>query len=221
MKLIDVINNDFENKIIRPVLDDLKNFDMKKAKEIWMLFFGKVSGKKEIVVDDENKKTWNLLINYTYNIENEIDNMRGVYLCGNTGSGKSVTMKTLYSLLKFEEMKYYRNNKVCSFAFEYTTAAKLIEMFSEEGFEGIIWATKINSLYIDDIGNEVQCNYFGNRICVISHIIERRYDNNLFTHFSSNYRIKDLKYDERIRSRITEMTNEIILAGKDYRTVSK
>ena len=217
MKLKEIIDSGFEKNIKR---DSFENFDFAKAKNKWLHFFGKVTGRKEIIVNEEIKKIWINLIKYVYNIDNDLDNLKGLFLCGNTGSGKSDTMKALYSVLKHDKIKFYKNEKACLFAFEYVSAANLIECFSEEGFEGIIWATKINCLYIDDIGNELECNYFGNKICVISHIVERRYEANLFTHFSSNYKIKDLKYSERIISRITEMSNEIVLAGIDFRMLN-
>ena len=61
-------------------------------------------------------------------------------------------------------------------------------------------------LIIDDFGTEVHKDWIDDRFY---QIINTRYINKLITLFTSNYAIKELKYDDRIINRIQEMTYEI------------
>lgn len=213
MDILKTFESQFKNQIIRRDYE----IDIEEIKKAWIRLYINISNRKDIIVNDSIKKTWNNIIRYAYNQECDYDNLKSLYLCGNTGSGKSTTMKTLHTLLEIEEMKYWKNNIERSFVFKFISANQIVELFADNGFEGIANLININSLCIDDVGSENEVNYFGNKLCVVSHLIERRYDKNLFTHFTSNFKIKDLKYGERVVSRLCEMSNEIVLAGSDFR----
>ena len=61
-------------------------------------------------------------------------------------------------------------------------------------------------LVIDDFGTEVHKDWIDDKFY---QIINTRYINKKLTIFTSNYALKELKYDERIISRITEMAYEV------------
>ena len=73
---------------------------------------------------------------------------------------------------------------------------------------------KIKVLVLDDFGTEQVKDWIGERFY---HIINERYVNNLPTIYTSNYRLDQLQYDERITDRILEKSLQVIFPEESVR----
>lgn len=74
--------------------------------------------------------------------------------------------------------------------------------------------TSIKVLVLDDFGTEVLKDWIGERFY---HIVNERYVRNLPTIYTSNYRLGQLKYDERITNRILEKTLQVVFPEESIR----
>jgi len=180
------------------------------------------------ILDDENKKTINLLFHYfTGNeekcFENDIDLSKGLLIVGGTGTGKSLLFKIfkLYTgeVLRKNSYQFYNSSEIVENV--NINGVKYLEKFNYN-FDG----KKANPItcYIDDIcSKNEKIKHFGSEISVIESLINIRY--NIFlqfrklTHFTSNIYPSEISkyYDLRIISRLTEMCNVIELNGIDRR----
>ncbi len=77
---------------------------------------------------------------------------------------------------------------------------------------------KVKRLLLDDMGSEMRSES-GFSDDVIYQVVESRYTHGLYTGFTSNFKVSNLPYDDRIRSRIMGLVgkNGIILEGRDRR----
>jgi hypothetical protein len=145
----------------------------------------------------------------------------GIYLAGNTGSGKSWTLEIMaaYAMVYNFQIQmgetnrrlYWNNIRADALCDEYTTKGSL------ERFK------KMNIIGIQDLGAEPpESMYMGNRINVLRQILEHRGDRtDQITLITSNLpmnhqRLID-RYDHRVASRLCEMCNYFEIAGKDRR----
>lgn len=192
-------------------------------------------------IDEDNKGVLNLLCLYfsgnpefeSYGFKDKDGNMiqqyslkKGICLHSEErGTGKSVIM-TLFSI----------NRRSC---FAMITTAKISHFFEADGDKiisrfNVPWACERSPQYFfqspvgicfDDFGDEEIKVHYGNRENVMNRIITSIYNDHpgkevfpLF-HMTTNLtgdRIEE-KYDRRVRSRMREMFNWIVLPGKDRR----
>lgn len=148
----------------------------------------------------------------------------GVFLFGKSGIGKTTMIRFLQTASiggyidggEFENVKVY----------------DIIKTFKTESY-GVIKKYKLDdesncNICIDDLGRDNGSKvYYGDRVNVLSEIIESRYDSfierGLITHFTSNFSKEELQqmYDTTgepvIWGRICEMTIFKILTGDNYR----
>lgn len=148
---------------------------------------------------------------------------KGIMLCGNVGRGKT----TLMSL--------FRANKRQSFRL--ISCRDLADRFATEGHELLHnWSRPINvpshidtfyqneiGVCFDDLGTESSKKNFGNEVNVMENILMNRYDLGVmpfyYTHVTTNLSGDQIEefYGTRVRSRMREMFNMIILPGEDRR----
>jgi len=71
-------------------------------------------------------------------------------------------------------------------------------------------------LIIDDLGSEVKTEFSDD---ILYQILDHRWQHALETAFTSNHKISELEYDDRVLSRIRGIVekNQIELTGKDWR----
>lgn len=151
----------------------------------------------------------------------------GLYICGPTGTGKSVALTVIMHYARFVGataiVRSVRRNgafnaPVGSFPIR---SDRITDEFAMTGsFER--WKTA-DMLAVQDLGSEpVESAYMGNKINVMKAIVEYRGDrSDMITHFTSNLsltgtRIGDI-YGDRVSSRLRQMCNVYILKGKDRR----
>lgn len=142
---------------------------------------------------------------------------KGIYIAGNTGSGKSLAMNILKSLYRLNPI--YTPEKV-ALKWESGRADEITDYFLSSG--ELESYKKAPLLCIQDLGSEPnETLYMGNRVKVLQSIIEYRGDIRTVTMVTSNIPMghSDLKarYGERATSRMMEMMNYLVLTGKDRR----
>lgn len=176
------------------------------------------------VIDDENLEVIQTLAMYFTGhpdfekqncIIGEADRKKGLILCGNVGSGKTLLMKTFQQCLLAEHQ--YRIVP-CDML---TDAVRKDGVGALEGYQKLYLENyKPNTICFDDLGIESKAKYFGDTISPMYNLIIKRYraftDHKLQTHFTTNLRPNEWAefYDERTASRLHEMCNVIILGGK-------
>ena len=185
-------------------------------------------GKRKLILDPETKNAIELICQYA-NQEPEYekdgrDLNKGLWICGNFGSGKTQLIKA------YRELKGLMNTTV-----GIQTCGSMNERFMKRDetnreparYQGIKAFTnpqdEVERIF-DDLGEEEPTVVdFGNRISIMAHILNERYKFKLRTHVTTNLTMDQVQqtYGGRIESRIAETFNIIKLGSKttstDYR----
>lgn len=155
----------------------------------------------DFVFDNSNK----VLINYLLNMSIDISLKPGIIIRGNVGSGK-----TLAAIIYIVFMQYIMK---LSFTCRYYNPSNIVAEFLKNGFDIFNSWDNGDILFLDDIGINTECNYYGTKTNVIEQIIYSRYNNfkrndKLQIICTTNLTHKDLidLYGERAISRLDEMT---------------
>lgn len=153
---------------------------------------------------------------------------QGLYLYGNTGSGKTTALCALAMSYIVESSKHsLRTGQRSKQLVLYLNVPELLSGL-KRGFddpdEADVWARKLAMarkvplLVLDDIGSEKPSEWVRERL---TEIIGSRYDNEQATFISSNLTLPELKEHidpiGRITSRISGMTIPIEYKGRDRR----
>ena len=148
----------------------------------------------------------------------ELDLQKGIILTGPIGCGKTSLM-TLMRLVPSPERNYViRSCRDISFE------------FIQEGYE-VIWRyskLSFNSSHpkiycFDDLGAEQSLKYYGNECNVMGEILLSRYDlfisQSMITHITTNLSASEIEksFGNRVRSRMREMFNLLVMKCKDKR----
>jgi DNA replication protein DnaC len=196
-------------------------------------------GKRGLVLDDETAKVVELMCQYINreasfeSAEGRYSFSKGILLMGNFGSGKTQLMSA-YRIVMNQLHKEQFENKVGMVTCESLNKRYLEkDEWSNErqGFKALDVYIKLQNdwkeMIFDDLGSEETTIVdFGNRVCVMAHVLSERYNKfqqGMKTHVTTNESSKDLeiKYGGRIASRVFEMFNVIKLGSKadsvDYR----
>lgn len=170
----------------------------------------RIAGRQEAIL-------WlNNFINNYPNIE------KGLYLSGNTGSGKTYMIISSINELAKKNIK-------CAIAFWPDFLRNLKSSFDSDYEEKIKYLINVPVLLIDDLGGETSTPW--SRDEVLFPILQGRLDKDKITFITSNLN-KDLLYEhlsltkqgievvkaERILSRINSLMDEISIISKDFRT---
>jgi len=145
---------------------------------------------------------------------------KAICLVGATGSGKTQTIHIMNKYIETGNIYYKRAGKVMPFMFRVVTSIEIASEYALKGYDGVENYKRIGNLCIDDLGNEPETlNHYGNKLDVISDLIEHRYNKGLLTHFTTNLNEEEIKgrYNSRVHSRIMHSCNVIIMNDKDFR----
>jgi DNA replication protein DnaC len=208
------------------------DYDLEKAVKILARIGKSIHG--DFTIDKYNSELLVNLIKYQfYDPSCDFDLQKGLFLHGNIGVGKTISM------MLFEKRV---NNTIFPRRYNVVSCREAQMAFNREGYEGIFryghgsfsknyhpQGEKINKskplIYcFDDLGTEdIHAKYFGQSTNVMSEIILDRYEmfqrHKMITHFTSNLTASDLVkiYGDRIVSRMKEMVNDVVLSGNDRR----
>ena len=137
---------------------------------------------------------------------------KGILLMGNTGVGKTYSMKNLYLPVR------RKGHEV--------DALEIFEKANKIGLDFVKDYLQ-HDMFIDDLGFEPKlANHFGTIFCPIEVLIQERYKlyPRFKTHFTTNLNMKEgedgeilNKYGPRTFSRIIGMCDLIIVEGNDLR----
>lgn len=185
------------------------------------------------VIDDENRFAYENFIKWLHcdptmkalhpETGNEIpgDLYRGIYIAGNTGSGKSWAMEVMWSYASVMRFVIQYGEEKSYIGWRILRADEIVSKFVEETtIESFI---KCRILCIQDFGSEpLEAVSMGNRMNVMRSLIESRGDrSDCLTMITSNYSLRNpsLKdfYGERVTSRLIGMCNYFEIKGKDRR----
>lgn len=211
------------------------HYDVEQALKI-VEAIGK-SRNPKFVIDDENKFTYENFIKWAHcdpsmqcldpNTGKRIPGRlkRGIYIAGNTGSGKSwclEIMQAYCTALGFKVL-WQDDTQPRPLWWRIIRAYTLCDYYLENGNFQIF--KKQPMLGIQDFGQEPQENlYMGNRIDVVRQLIEYRGDKcDEMTFITSNMKIQGEvlmnRYGDRVASRLVEMCNYFEIKGKDRRKI--
>lgn len=178
-----------------------------QSKFICQQFYYMINGATYLSLDPISKEI----------IENR--KIRGFYIAGGVGTGKSTLIKILLEIAKRCGVKYKTKNDETVFYIMQNifTATELCKEYREYGMLQDFCCC----IAIDDIGSEEEyTSYMGSKINVIEETLLNRYCKNYtITFATSNYPIdeKYLKYSERMISRMRKMFAYYELTGEDRR----
>lgn len=148
---------------------------------------------------------------------------RGIYIAGNTGTGKTWCMEIMLAYIQAIGIKvlWHTDNDPRPLYWRTIRADGLCDVWAESG--NIQQYKTAPMLAIQDLGNEPpETLYMGNRLDVVRYVIEYRGDMHAeMTFITSNLRmggeiLKD-RYGDRVSSRLQEMCNYLVIKGKDRR----
>lgn len=148
---------------------------------------------------------------------------RGIYIAGNTGTGKTWCMEIMQAYIQAIGIKVLWNtdNDPRPLYWRTIRADGLCDVWAESG--NIQQYKTAPMLAIQDLGNEPpETLYMGNRLDVVRYVIEYRGDMHAeMTFITSNLRmggdILKERYGDRVASRLNEMCNYFEIKGKDRR----
>lgn len=187
------------------------------------------------VIDDENRFTFENFIKWCHcdptmqclNPETKTvvpgRLKKGIYIAGNTGSGKSWCLEIMlaYCSAWGFKIQFASDNSPRNLWWKIARADAICDSFMESG--NIQTFKKMPMLGIQDFGSEPQETlHMGNRVDVVGNLIEYRGDiPDEMTLITSNMSINgdNLKkrYGDRVSSRLIEMCNYFEIKGKDRR----
>ena len=150
----------------------------------------------------------------------KLDSNSSWYLSGIAGSGKTYYSWALY-LKRLQHIENLSDTekigrpyiKLRNYAL-LTGRLRTCEFLERQEIENYLLDTKL--LIIDDIGSELRTDYSDD---LLFRILNHRYEEMLWTGFTSNMKIGELPYEDRIKSRIIGIVqnNKFHLESKDRR----
>lgn len=189
----------------------------------------------KFVIDEENRFAYENIIKWLHGDETmqsihpvtkqviSGDLKRGIYIAGNTGSGKTWCLDIMLEYLAMIKIPVllgkdkYPTRLIWKTSRADEIVARFIESSSIDSYK------QSRMLCIQDFGSEpLESVSMGNRMNVLRNLLEYRGDrNDCLTLITSNIPIAHAKmrsaYDDRVMSRLTEMCNYFEIKGKDRR----
>jgi DNA replication protein DnaC len=184
-------------------------------------------GKKGLIMDSETENAINVICMYI-NKETELEKLgysfhKGLWLCGNFGTGK--TQMILAYMQMVQNCSFVSCNDMNMNFIRVDKFTNQVQRF--EGIKNFANQRDTKEKIFDDLGEEeTTVMDYGNKICIMAHIISERYKglrDGCITHVTTNLtRAQVLEvYGGRIESRMNEMFNVITIGSKidskDYR----
>lgn len=187
------------------------------------------------VIDDENRFTFENFIKWAHcdtsmkcldPVSGQVIPgrlKRGIYIAGNTGTGKTWCMEIMQAYIQAIGIKvlWHTDNDPRPLYWRTIRADGLCDVWAESG--NIQQYKTAPMLAIQDLGNEPpETLYMGNHLDVVRYVIEYRGDMHAeMTFITSNLRmggeILKERYGDRVSSRLQEMCNYLVIKGKDRR----
>lgn len=175
----------------------------------------------DFVIDEDNRKAYNDVLKWCIGKEGNLNLLKGIYLWGDTGTGKTLMLSLMLNLCRYYKIGFRIATGEYPLIDKTARADEICDDYAEEG-DLTKWVA-YPSLCINDLGAEPdETLYMGNRRRVMRSIIEQRADRaDRVTLFTSNFPPNSEEivqmYGHRVMSRIKQMCNVICLPGQDRR----
>lgn len=146
---------------------------------------------------------------------------RGIYIAGNTGSGKSWCMEIMRAFADVMPFRIDFGKDICRIGWKEVRADEIVAHYVADTSIDTYKNAKI--LCIQDFGVEpLEAVSMGNRMNVLRYLLEWRGDHSdCLTLITSNLSLKNQSlvecYGDRVASRLVEMCNYLEIKGKDRR----
>ena len=207
--------------------------EYQEAKKVLYKIFGLECEKKGRKMDytDNNTAVINKLLSYFTGIQDQsigddelLTHKKGIYIFGDTGSGKSLLMRCMSMFCNNMEAAF-KDARVpfTSRKFKPVECELIIDQVAIDKETDSMAAYYSAEWCFDDFGSKDTVKIYGNETPVINKIMLRRgnsYDRTgLITHVTSNIPFSKLEtiYDERMVGRFNAMFHPIFLDGPNYR----
>ena len=141
----------------------------------------------------------------------------GLMFCGLCGNGKTTWAKALQLLASGLNLKNPINNLYYVFPL---WNAKDLEMRSKGNYNDWRNVMRYQLMIVDDLGTEPrEVMEFGNVYTPLIDLITTRYEEQLYTIFTTNLTPAQLeeKYGKRIVDRLNEMVEKVVFENESYR----
>lgn len=141
----------------------------------------------------------------------------GFMMIGNCGNGKTTLLYAFQNLLNYLTGHDYIGKE---FGLRIVDAKEIIASVHDETYKQIKAIRQVPMLAIEDLGREsTEVLDYGNAYSPVIDILEYRYNEQLFTAFTSNLDVDELtnKYGKRIADRFREMFAKIVFKNTTYR----
>lgn len=175
-------------------------------------------------MNEDLAENYEKLYYYLFNpSKSNLDPQKGIWLCGNIGSGKSFALKVMKRMIINSKLPQSERFTILT----YKSLEREYQEYKNEAFD-LYGSTGMQTICFDEMfydTSPVGSNFGGKKINLTDEMLMDRYDlfvnSGIKTHVGSNLRImrvKDLKLvDPRVADRIDEMFNEIIWHGESLR----
>lgn len=180
-------------------------------------------------VVDGMRPMLNDIVRWCYALPGKHDPDKGLWLCGNIGTGKSTLLEILRTFCpSVRPWRRYRDSgsadaraisrDASPYGFRISNATRVTGDYAKNGYEGLDTYILNARQAFDEVGREgIPTSYFGNTENVFAYIIQRRYDlrDGDFTHVTSNLAPRQIAevYGDHIYDRCCEMFNFVEMAG--------
>jgi len=195
---------------------DLLNFICENGKQVIPNF--------EITPDIE--EYYINLFSYFKGYDREYDPKKGLLICGDVGTGKTLSMQVMLQI--FRNFQIVNTRYIVRDYFATKPPAAIIDLYGRDSFlrnpAGVLDRSKPKTMCFDDFGLEnVNVKNYGNEQNILEEIILDRYDEfrkcGMLTLATTNLSSKMIEetYGSRVRDRLREMMNYVILTGESKR----
>lgn len=190
-------------------IDDYKRYFMQVANDVCPGF--QVQPCQRDIVNDIFR--WCMMLN------GRLDVNKGLWLCGNIGTGKSTMLRIVKEFCKVVRPPLKPGYE---YSFAIKNANEICSGFIKKGYDGIEESVDSPRLAIDELGREpLETGHYRNSLNVIGYILQCRYDKRFtnITHVTTNCTDEDIKsrYGLHIYDRTKEMFNIVKFTGSTFR----
>ncbi|HQX31818.1 MAG TPA: hypothetical protein PLE71_17560 [Flavobacteriales bacterium] len=168
----------------------------------------------ELIVDEENETAVRKVLAWAIGHPSGGDAGKGLTLSGHRGSGKTLLMRALAAALGYEMYFAIHNTR------------KVTSSYNTDGDEGLYPYLAQRNMMFDDLGDERMGQHYGDKVEVMSLIIQDRYElfveHGTMTHFTTNLTPGQLseRYGDRVYSRLKHMVN-YVRVGSDENALDR
>lgn len=190
------------------VKDELPKLTEEQARNVFWHCAREMNPDYQVV--ENMKPVYRALVNHFFGYASEFNPEKSTLILGGTGCGKTQFMRIMQKALQY-------TGKTFRFF-------PCIDVEQEIRFGGEYNTYDTGNICFDDLGAEqLETLCYGNRVVVMTEIIQRRYNRfqnqGLKTYFTSNLLPEEIeqRYGNRVMDRLKEMCNIVIFSWDSFR----